>query len=144
MRDIAKGAIHFRHLISFASGFVGVDHRQLLLSDLSWEDFLARARIIEVKTAEDESSGFRPDLYLILDDRMFYRARYPKRALDNFRIDWANFQRLKRHAREAIVDALLEDSEARRFPMLKYIEKPIDEYLSEKSSAVQSDLAEQS
>lgn len=97
-----------------------------------------------MKAASEDDTTFRHETYLILDDRTFYRARYPRRALDDFGLDWSNFQRLEVHAREAIVDALLEDKEARRFMSLRYVEKPIDEFLAEKNSVIQSELAEQS
>ncbi len=115
LRDTAKGAIQFRHLISFVSSLLFVDHRELLLSDLSWDELLARARIVEVRVADEDERTIRPETFLVLDDRTFYRSVYARRALDDFRLDWSNFQRLEFHARQAIVDALLEDREARRF-----------------------------
>lgn len=46
-------------------------------------------------------------------------------------------------AREAIVDTLLEDRENRRFGPLRFVEKSIDEYLSERAGGSQLDLVEQ-
>lgn len=130
LRDTAKGAVQFRHMIGFVSALMFVDHRELLLSDRSWDDLLAAARVVEIRVVTEDDRAFRPDLLLVLDDRTFYRARYPRRALDDFRIDWTNFQRLDSAARTAIVDALLEDREARRFSMLRYVSKPVDEELA--------------
>jgi hypothetical protein len=133
LRDTAKGAVQFRHIINFISGLRFIDHRDLLLSDLTWDDLLARARIKEIRTSEDDR-GIRPDTYLVLDDNTFYRSKFPRRALDEFRIDWSSFQRLDIHAREAIVDALLEDRENRGMSMLVHIDKPIDEYLASRNA----------
>jgi hypothetical protein len=140
LRDTAKGAIQFRRLISFVSGLHFVDHRNLLLSDLSWEELLKEARIREIRSIEDDGIPF--DLFLILDDGTFYRGRLPRRAFEEFRLDWANFQKLEVHAREAIVDALLEDREARRFGTLRYFEKTIDEYLAERGDVAPTELPE--
>lgn len=144
LRETAKGAIQFRHLISFVSGLHFVDHRQLLLSNLSWDDLLKSARIKEIRSGDEDERMFRPEVYLVLDDGTFYRGRLPRRAFEDFRIDWKSFQQFEIHAREAIVDALLEDREARRFGLLRYTEKNINEYLSERVTSVQLEIGEQS
>lgn len=138
LRETAKGAVQFRHLIGFVSALRFVDHRQLLLSNKSWEDVLNSARINEIRTSVDDERAFRSDLYLILDDGTFYLARYSRRALDDFRVDWANFLGLEAKAREAIVAALLEEREAHRFMMLRYFDQNIDEFLAERAAKVQS------
>lgn len=135
LREAAKGAVQFRHLIGFVSGLRFVDHRQLLLSNSSWDDLLTAARIREIRILQDDERVFRPDLYLVLDDGTFYRARYPRRAIEeDFRNDWANFSALEPQAREAIVSALLEERDTRRSIMLRYIDQNIDQYLAERSA----------
>lgn len=133
LRDTAKGAIQFRHLIGFVSSLQFVDHRELLLSNITWDELLKKARIREVRTIGEERVS-RQNLYIILDDETFYRARYPSQALDDFRIDWGNFMTLEKPAREAIVSALLEDRATRRFSMLIYVKQNFDEYLSSRDS----------
>ena|SRR6185437_7985991 len=98
MTDAARGAIQFRRLVDFVSALRFVDHRKLLLSDVSWDDVLREARIAEIKTSDDER-GLRRDNILVLDDGTFYRFRYPARVFEGFRIDWSNFVNLERHAR---------------------------------------------
>ena len=146
LRDTAKGAVQFRHLIGFVSNFVSVDPRDLLLSDFSWEDLLAKAGIVEVRTFDEEGRDrmIRPEVLLVREDRTFYRFRLPRKALDDFRVDWSAFQRIDRDAREAIVDALLEDREYRRFGTLRYIERDIDEFLSERGGSSHLDLGDAS
>lgn len=146
LRETAKGAVQFRHLIGFISNLVAVDHRNLLLSDLSWEELLAAAGIVETRIFEetDRDRMVRPEIYLVRTDKTFYALRFPRRALDDFRLDWSAFQRLERDSREAIVAALLEDREQRRFGPLRFVEKNIDEYLSKRGEVVQLDLGESS
>lgn len=145
LRDTAKGAIQFRHLISFVSCLLFIDHRSLLLSNCSWDELLVEAKIKEIKTSEDENvHRVRNELLLVLDDFTFYRCRIPRRAFEDFRNDWGNFQKLESHAREAIVDALLEDKEYRRFPMLRYINKQISEVFVEQPATELIELEEQS
>lgn len=142
LRETAKGAVQFRHLIGFVSALRFVDHRQLLLSDLAWNDVLKAARIQTIRSSSDDERVFRSDIYLVLDDGTFYRARYALRALEEFRIDWANFVKLETQVREAIVAVLLEDREARRFMMLRYVDRNIDQYLADMNTKVESDIAE--
>ncbi|MDD5384297.1 MAG: DUF4062 domain-containing protein [Gallionella sp.] len=142
LRETAKGAVQFRHLIGFISALKFVDHRQLLLSKLTWEDVLKTARIQEVRAQNSGDRVFRHELFLVLDDGTFYRARYSQRALDDFRSNWDNFLKLDSHAREAIVAALLEDREAGRMMLLRYFEQNIDEYLAERNLDVPNDIIE--
>ncbi len=140
LRDAAKGAVQFRHLIGFVSGLRFVDHRQLLQSSGTWDDVLAAARIREVRASTDDDRVFRPDLYLVLDDGTFYRARYPRRVIEqDFRNDWSNFVTLEPQAREAIVAALLEERDVRRSMTLRYIDQDIDEFLAERSAESQTE-----
>lgn len=146
LRDTAKGAVQFRRLIGFVSCFTSVDSRELLLSDLSWEELLEKAGIIEIRTVDEESRDrmIRPELLLVREDRTFYSFRLPRKALDDYRLDWSAFQRLDTDAREAIVDALLEDREYRRFGTLRYIERDVDEFLSERAGLLQLELGGES
>ena len=142
LRETAKGAIQFRHLIGFFSGIRGVDHRKLLLSDCDWEGLLKSAGISEFRPGEPEEQLNRNDSFVIMEDRTFYRCRYPQRIFEEFKGDWYKFTQLEGHSREAIVDALLEDREGRGIFALRYYNKDIDEYLSERRDALQQSEAE--
>lgn len=144
LRETAKGAVQFRHLIGFVSSFVSVDHRNLLLSDLSWEALLAAAGIVEIRCFEEAGRDrmVRPESYLVRADKTFYALRWPWKALDDFGLDWSAFQRLERDSRKAIVAALLEDRERRRFGPLRFIDGNIDDYLSKRRDANQLDIGE--
>lgn len=146
LRDTAKGAVQFRHLIGFVSGFAFVDTRELLLSDSTWEDLLSRAGIRDVMFFEEDDRDriVRPEALLVREDNTFYRMRLTRRALDEFRMDWSSFQRLDNEAREAIVDALLEDREGRRFGSLRYVDRNVKEYLADRGGSSQLEFAEHS
>jgi hypothetical protein len=102
---------------------------------LTWSEVLKTARIHSILRPDDPNSPFRYDTFLVLDDGTFYKLRFPARAFEEFESDWNNFIAVESNAREAIVDALLEDRDARRGPpMILYITQNIDTYLSEKAS----------
>jgi uncharacterized protein DUF4062 len=141
LRETAKGALQFRRLIGFISALEVPDPRELLLSDLDWDGVLKGARIAQIRVAEiriEEGDRVRPYALLVLENRTFYRCLINPRLIPQLRIDWSNFLKLESHAREAIVDALLQDSETRRFPLIEYIPTDVDEYLSERQSRTSS------
>lgn len=141
LRDTAKGALQFRHLISFISG-LRVDHRTVLLSAETWADVLLRAGIVRVRT-DDSRREFRHEIFLECSDGTFYRVRYPRRAMDDFASDWSAFQQLDMNVREAIVDALLSDREMRGLGgMVRYYPAQLSEYLSERAEKLQTELVE--
>lgn len=139
LRETAKGAIQFRHLIGFLSALHFTDHREVLLSHKTWDEVLEAAGVVEIRESSD-NRGFRPDLYLIKIDGTFYRCRYPRQAFEDFRIEWTAFLNLERDNRAAIVDALLEDRDVRRFSALRYVQKNIEEYLIERGANKQLEL----
>jgi hypothetical protein len=134
LRETAKGAIQYRHLIEFVSALKFVNHRALLLSNCAWAGLLAEARIVETRLFEDERLN-RPELLLILADGTFYRFRFPTRWMSKFEADWASFRSLEIHAREAIVDALLEDRDMSRSVNLRHEDRSVDAYIADRTSA---------
>lgn len=134
LRETAKGAIQFRHLISFISSLRFIDHRALLLSKLTWAQLLIDARISEIRRGPEDGS-MPHEMLLIRDDRTFYRSRFPSRIFDEFKADWNKFIALNDPTREAIVDALLEDRATGRMLMLSYVRQSVEQYLANKKSA---------
>lgn len=134
LRETAKSAVQFRQLISFVSALKFVDHKSLLLSNISWEKLLESARIKDVKKIPREKPYIGPGIYLVLDDKTFYQVRYPYSIFERTQVDWSNFTSLDPKVREAIVEALLEDRETRRFSMIRYVEQNIDQYLESLNS----------
>ena len=141
LRDTARGALQYRHLISFVSALRVEDQRGLLLSTGTWKDVLTQARVIRIH-GETGSRDYRGDVYLECDDGTFYRSRYPRKALEDFASDWATFVKLDLKVREAIVDALLGEREMRGPGMMvRHIAMNLAEYLSERAAAIHAELA---
>lgn len=135
LRDIAKGAIQFRHLISFISALEMPDHHSALLSSKSWEELLFEAKIVRVQLSENLNNPFvRTKLYLIMDDDTFYQCRFNNRYYENIKADWASFVRTDSETRSAIVDALLDDPDANRSKDVMLMGITMTEYLSEPDS----------
>ncbi len=131
LRDTAKGAVQFRHLIDFVSGLRDIDQRAALLSEMSWDDLMSSAQIVDIKVSEERNRSSR--IYLVRSDGTFYIVLYPERLFDNLRQDWSAFQRVEQRSREAIVDALLEDRDFRS-SMLRYRAGSIEEFLAERET----------
>lgn len=139
LRETARGAIQYRHLISFLSSFEIDNYRELLVSDFSWEDVLQELDIKEIKKV-DRGDGYRHRVYFIKEDGTFYESRFPARLIDGFKIDWANFCGIDKESRQAIVDATLQDRNSRRIRDIRYVPKQFDEHMDEMSSEQQSTL----
>lgn len=133
LRDTAKGAVQFRHLIDFVSGLRDIDHRSILLSDASWEDLLTSAKISEIRPAEARNKLVPPRTYMIRTDGTFYMLRYPDRLFYNLQRDWVSFQHMDSLSREAIVDALLEESDSRS-SILRFYDENFNDYLAERQA----------
>lgn len=144
LREAAKGALQFRRMIGFISNFQFVDHRKLLLSDLDWDGLLDSAGVKEIKRYESSDRPMRTESVIILRDGTFYRCRLPIRIIEEYRIDWNAFSILEDDSRAAIVDALLEDREMRRFglPVLQHIPEQYEEYSARKSMDSQAETDE--
>ena len=85
-RDIAKGAVHYRRLISFASGFYSENLRDILLSEMNWEDFMKNLKIMETRYVEnkDENRPYTQDIFFVKEDLTFYSFRLPPRSIDKY------------------------------------------------------------
>jgi hypothetical protein len=92
---------------------------------------------VEIVSNEADDRMARSDTFLILENRTYYRMRYPYRILDDYRIDWGNFLKLEPHSRKATVDALLEDRDGRRIGMLpiQYVPRNFDEHMAGKTAS---------
>lgn len=128
LRETARGAVQYRHLVTFILSLNIADHRSLLASDKIWDEVLAEAKIVEIREEEPEKERFRGDIYLVTEDGTFYTCRYPRRFFDDMRTDWGSFIQLQIESRMAIVDALSEDRDFRRHSAIRYVSKNIDEY----------------
>lgn len=141
LRDTAKGAVQYRHLIDFVSCLRGLDQRAVLLSDISWGELMTRAGIVDIRADKVRRGLGGPRAYLVRSDGTFYVLRYPERMLDTLNRDWGSFQRMEKASREAIVDALLEEQDVRA-GMLHYRSENIDEFMAERDAPAADDATQ--
>jgi len=141
LRETARGAIQYRHLVTFILSLDIPDHRSLLVSAIKWEEVLNEAKIVEIR--EDVGRAVAGDVYLIKDDRTFYKCRYPLRFFKDMKVNWGSFIQLNKDTRTAIIDALAEDSEIRR--QVRYVNEDVDEYIESREllAASPNDLLKQ-
>lgn len=137
LRDTARGAILYRHLISFLSSIHSPRLKELLLSSLSWDCLLNELDIVDVQEL-DLGRGMRSELFLIERNGTFYRCRYPARVMDELRLDWSGFVQIENDSRAAIVDASLGDRDNMRHRAVYHVNKNFNEYIGEKMA--QSEL----
>jgi len=138
IRDTAKGAIKFRHVINFISAFKFENLRSVLLSKMSWEELLAAADIIEMKSIERTTRRHSPyPTLFIMKDRTFYTCRYQREIVDEIKNDWEMFTAVNENIRVAIVDVLLEDKDHSKYFFLRHNIQNVDEYM--RSTVTSSD-----
>lgn len=142
LRDTAKGAVQFRHLINFVSSLKGFDQRDALLSNHSWDELMQLAMIAETPLIENRNRLIPSRTYLVRSDRTFYILRFPRQMLERLQSDWTKFKRIQAPSREAIVDALLEESDIRN-SMLRYFSENFDDYIAEQLSPSDGSNSEQ-
>jgi len=143
LRATAKGAIQYRTLISFLCYIITNDIRQILLSNITWDDLLRAARIVAIQDISPRRTGaYLSETYLILDDNTFFSCRIPPKMLDEFRIEWDNFIRLEEGARTAIVDVVLESRDKNRFSPVRYHRKDFGTFLQERTTQSEADEEE--
>lgn len=143
LRDTARGAIQFRHLITFLSSLHAPNLKDLLLSDYSWDEILKKFEIREIKEIDFEDGRMmRPELFLIRNDGTFYRCRYSPSVIEDIRIDWSNFVQIDKDSRAAIVDASLEDRNTRRYRAVFHVNQNFEEYIEKKFPQDKLDLDE--
>lgn len=104
----------------------------LITSDKAWDEVLLEAGIIDIVEDDSDGSRFRPDIYLLVSDGSFYHCRYPRRFINDMKIDWGSFSQLDTDNRVAITEALLEDRETKRHPLVRHVPKLFTEYMEEK------------
>ncbi|MFM5631260.1 DUF4062 domain-containing protein [Aeromonas veronii] len=130
LRETARGAIQFRHIISFLNEFQAQNIFELLTSSLSWEDLLTALDIKGITTVEIEK-GFRPRTFIIKNDETFYRCRFQTRLMDEMKTDWRSFVEIDKESRKAIIDATLQDRDTLRNRYLNYMPERFDKYIED-------------
>ncbi|EDY84327.1 hypothetical protein VDG1235_3958 [Verrucomicrobiia bacterium DG1235] len=133
LRDTARGALQYRHLITFLSAFRTSNLRDLLLSEKDWDSVLKELGITDIRQS-NSSEGYRNETFLIHEDGTFYRSRYSLRMFEDIKVDWSQFTQIEKDSRAAIVEASLEDRDKMRHRAIFHVNKGFEEYMSEQSN----------
>jgi hypothetical protein len=141
LRDTARGAIQFRHMISFLSSLHAPDLKELLVSNLSWDELLERFHIKKITDDDQGRKYFRREVFLVKDDGTFYHCRYSLSAIDKIMIEWGNFVKIDKDSRSAIVDASLEDHESSRIRSVVHVNKDFNKFIREKHAQQDFDIS---
>lgn len=126
LRETAKGAIKFRHLIEFFKQLGRANIHELLLSEQTFQELLSNIGIVDIVSGESTSNY--PTTFLLLADRTFFELRYPMGYLKRLEANWTEFTRLTETSREAIINAIYDMDD--RPSRLRYIAKPFDEVIA--------------
>lgn len=130
LRQIAKSAVQFRHLVSFVSALYEDNHLDVLKKQLSWDDMLLGAGVVAVTTMKERASIFdKPATFLIRDDGTFYKCKYSSRMMDDLKKEWSEFLQLDPKARDVIAEALVETVDDTGRSLITHMEMQFDEYL---------------
>jgi len=115
LQETAKGAIKYRMLIQFLCQFRRNDHRELILSLLSWEDLLKELNIKGIYAMEESSNMYRGrGAVIVLNDGTYYETRIGLSTIDRYSIHWSEFINLTMQSREAIFHAVIDSEDTGR------------------------------
>lgn len=132
LKDTAKGAIRFRHMLEFLYG-IALPHLKkpeaivLLLShDKTWNGILTKLGIISIQP-DNENSRFSSGIIVLREDQTYYRARLSIRIIPRLETEWEDFRKLGRDAKEAILNAVLDSTYDRPINLIRYYKEPFIE-----------------
>lgn len=145
LRQTAKGAIKYRRLIETIYEISPESFKDLLLSNISWQELLHnRLGIVEIIQADIDNASFinRNVLFLVKNDRTFYRCRVPIRIFNSLEFHWNEFKEMGDDARTAILNAITENIII-QIRHTRYYDVTLEEYLEKKNISVQGAAAEE-
>jgi hypothetical protein len=127
LKETAKGAIRFRHLIDFIFSLVAEyrpgEPMELLRADIPWDTLMKQIGIIEIRP-DDSRDRIPSGAILIRDDGTYYRARTSIRAVSRMAGEWEGFRHLGPEAKEAIINAVLDTRESRPMFLVRHYNEP--------------------
>ncbi|WP_337033958.1 DUF4062 domain-containing protein [Paenibacillus polymyxa] len=130
LKDTARGAIKFRHLVDFFRQLKNSNTRDLLLLDITFQDLLTRLSIIDMIPI-DNPNRFNRLTALILEDGTFFELRYPISFIERLKDDWMEFTILNQTSRQAIINAIYDIDDNRPMRNFRYIDKQFSDVFIE-------------
>lgn len=112
-KEIGKGVLTFRRLITFLISIDAPGIKQIALSDISWDELLKKLGIVRIERLM--RSG-RTEEYLIKEDGTFFVSRM-FRPLEMYVSYWDRFCELKKEVKEAIFDSVSENEQHFMLPL---------------------------
>ncbi|OWA33541.1 hypothetical protein B9G55_19455 [Saccharibacillus sp. O16] len=130
LKDTARGAIKFRHLVDFFRQLKNSNTRDLLLLDITFQDLLTRLSIIDIIPIYNPNR-FNRLTALILEDGTFFELRYPIGFIERLKDDWMEFTILNQTSRQAIINAIYDIDDNRPMRNFRYIDKQFSDVFIE-------------
>ncbi|MDK8189210.1 DUF4062 domain-containing protein [Paenibacillus sp. UMB7766-LJ446] len=130
LKDTARGAIKFRHLVDFFRQLKNSNTRDLLLLDITFKELLTRLSIIDIIPI-DNPNRFNRLTALILEDGTFFELRYPIGFIERLKDDWMEFIILNQTSRQAIINAIYDIDDNRPMRNFRYINKQFSDVFIE-------------
>lgn len=129
LRDIAKGAIKYRHLMMFLSAIDFKYSAGQNISSLSFDDLIKSCNIINIRQIDSGNPRLRRTIYLLKEDGTFYLCKYPISFIEEMNEQWGEFKCLENNTQRAIFEANVQDDETQRFSPIRHVNSTIDEYV---------------
>lgn len=135
LKQLAQNVIRYRHLVQFFGGIVNHDVRDLLMSEVPWDELMERIGVKEIVELEPRNRLATPigagRIYLLRDDGTFYICRISRAGLVRVSQEWDRFRSIEKADREAIVDAILEDRHASQMSPLRFRDEDFNQFVQE-------------
>lgn len=136
LKETARGAIKYRRLIEFVNELSNGD-ADILKQNIQWEDLLNNLNVQNIIDSKfitnfaDHEKEIAPrniNTIIILKDKSYFESRVSTRFLMDAARHWEEFRKLNEDAKQAIISAILDDSNrpGMRF-LFKNINKPLDD-----------------
>lgn len=139
LKETAKGAIKFRTLVEFIY-FLATEARRLspheiLTSDLEWNEIL---KIFEIEEIFGESSkAYSSKTILLCRNQTYFRANLPPAIFKRIETDWNMFRQLTNEVRQAIINAVIDNSDIKFLGRVRYIPERYDFHADNRSSDIE-------
>lgn len=145
LKDTAKGAIKFRHMLEFLYGIAFPHHKNseaislLLSKEKTWNGILTSLGVLSIQADSDSSRYSSMNTIILREDHTYYRARIPMRIIPRLDKEWEDFRILGKDAKEAILNAVLDSKNDRPVNLVRYFNEP---YIEDRLLKIDDDDSE--